>query len=135
MVSLAPLRRARRTARSKAGCTEAVASISTRMLLNGSIRSSFLWLRSREMRDTHDVLGQDERNATPDVVQFRRPSAELAARAGTTRHRTWTVGSSEGLGHNLPVGRTRAGRRWIRSYSTQFECPEPSPAHQCDRRR
>src|SRR5262245_11600966 len=83
MVSLAPLRRARRTARSKAGCTEAVASTSTRMLLNGSIRSPFLWPRSHEMRDTHDLLDrQDERNATPGVVQFRRASAELLGGLG-----------------------------------------------------
>src|SRR5262245_33565224 len=94
MVSLAPLCRARRTARSKAGCTEAVASTSTRMLLKGSIRSPFLWPRFHEMRDTHDLLDrQDERNATPGVVQFRRPSAELLralARRGTARGR-WEV--------------------------------------------
>jgi hypothetical protein len=42
------------------------------------------------MRDTHDVLGQDERDATPGVVQFRRQSAELLrtmAQRGTARGR------------------------------------------------
>jgi hypothetical protein len=64
------------------------------MLLNGSIRSPFFWLRSHEMRDTHDLLDrQDERNATPGVVQSRRPSVELLrtmAQRGTARGR-WEV--------------------------------------------
>jgi hypothetical protein len=46
------------------------------------------------MRDTHDLLDrQDERNATPGVVQFRRPSVELLrtmAQRGTARGR-WEV--------------------------------------------
>ena len=35
----------------------------------------------------------------------------------------------------FPVGRTRAGGRWIRGHSPQFKCPQPLLAHQCDRRR
>src|SRR5690606_30192126 len=72
MVSLAPELRARRIARSRAGWARAVASMSTRMLLNDSIaRSLLVRMLSHEMRHSADLLDSDhERDPPAGVVEL-----------------------------------------------------------------
>ena len=64
-----------------------------------------------------------------------KASAPSCCARWRTRHAARTMGDGEGLGRDLPAGRTPHPGRWIRAHPPQFECPQPLLAHQCDRRR
>ena len=89
------------------------------------------------------TTGQPRPPGGPRVRRARTIATRLPARrrargtpacAGATRCDEWPPGDVEGLGRDLPAGRTSGGRRWVRTNPSQFECTQPLLAHECDRR-